>query len=382
MGLTDLVEAMHHTIVRTPGVLGKSPTGRTRGITGLAYKSVRGITRLVGGSIDALHGVLAPLIADRPSTQEREAVLAALNGVLGDYLAGSSNPLAIAMHMRAGGKPLALDRAALIAAFPRSRPKVVVLPHGLRMNDLQWMREGHDHGAALSRDLDYVPMYLHYNSGRHISSNGQEFSDQMEMLVHAWPHPIEQLTIIGHSMGGLVARSGCHYAARAGSAWRKRLDHLVFLGTPHFGAPLARAGSRADYLIGISPYTAPFARLGNVRSAGFKDLQHGRLCDEDWQDRSEAGPRMVRRALPLPRGVRCYAVAASKQERASLSGNRIRGDGLVPVNSALGRHDDASLDLALPDAHRWIAYGAGHLDLLSREKVYARLRNWLASTTA
>ena len=101
VGLTDLVEAMHHTIARAPGVLGKSPKGRTSGITGLVYKSVRGVTRLVGGGVDALLGVAASLIAERPSSQQREAVVAALNGVLGDYLVASTNPLAITMCLRA-----------------------------------------------------------------------------------------------------------------------------------------------------------------------------------------------------------------------------------------------------------------------------------------
>ena len=378
VGLTDLVEAMHHTVGRTPGILGKAPRGRTRGITGLVYKSVRGITRLVGGSVDALLGLLAPLIADRPSTQEREAVVAALNGVLGDHLYASANSLAIAMCLRMSGTPLSMDRAALAAVFPQARHKVVILLHGLCMNDLQWMRAGHDHGAALARDLGYTPLYLHYNSGNHISTNGRAFAEQMEALIHAWPYPIGRLTIIGHSMGGLVARSACHHAALAGHSWLKRLDDLVFLGTPHFGAPLARAGAWVDYVVGISPYTAPFARLGKVRSAGIKDLQHGHFLDEDWQLRPPSRVGTGRSTLPLPRGVRCYAIAASRQERAGESGKAIRGDGLVPVNSALGRDKFPSRDLKLSKAHRWIGYGMGHLDLLSRQEVHAQLREWLA----
>ncbi len=297
VGLADLVEALHHTILRTPGILGQPPAGRTRGITGLVYKSVRGVTRLVGGGVDALLGMLAPLIADRPSTAEREAVVAALNGVLGDYLVATANPLAIAMHLRANGTPLALTRDALQAAFPQRNRKVAVLVHGLCMNDLQWTREDHDHGAALARDLGYAPVYLHYNTGLHVSANGREFSALMDTLVRAWPNPIEKLSIIGHSMGGLVARSACHDALHVGRDWVARLDHLVFLGTPHFGAPLARAGTWADFVIGISPYTAPFTRLGKVRSAGIKDLQHGYLRDEDWQS-----PRRPQLLATRPRG--------------------------------------------------------------------------------
>jgi pimeloyl-ACP methyl ester carboxylesterase len=200
----------------------------------------------------------------------------------------------------------------------------------------------------------------------------------MESLVHAWPHPLDQLTIIGHSMGGLVARSACHYARLADHAWLDRLDDLLFLGTPHFGAPLERAGSRVDYMLAISPYTAPFARLGKVRSAGIKDLHHGDLRDEDW----EATASTARHApLPLPRGIRCYAAAASKSVRQGKPGARIRGDGLVPVDSALGRHRDVRIDLAIPDARRWIGYDMGHFDLLSRSDVYERIKRWLAGAS-
>jgi hypothetical protein len=378
VGLADLVEALHHTIGRRPGVLCTAPAGRTRGITGLAYRSVRGVTRVVAAGVDTLLGLLAPVIAEKPSSQEREAILAALNGVLGDYLVASGNPLAIAMHMRASGIPLVLERAALSTAFPRAGGRIVVLLHGLCMNDLQWNRDGHDHGAALARDLGYTPIYLHYNTGRGIAANGREFADLMDALTHEWPHPIERLTIVCHSMGGLVARSAAHYAALAGHAWSQRLDDLVFLGTPHFGAPLERAGARADFLLGISPYTAPFARLGNIRSAGIKDLADGNLYDRD-----DHAPRAARRVaedpVPLPAGVRCYAIAASLQKRAGRSGARIRGDGLVPVASALGHHRDASSSLAFPERHRWIGYAMGHLDLLCRGGVYDRIRSWIAA---
>ena len=369
VGLTDLVEAMHHTIAHTPGPLGTSPTGRTRGITGLVYRSVRGVTRVVGVGVDALLGALAPMIADKRSSQEREAVLAALNGVLGDYLAASGNPLAIPMSLRIAGSALALDRAALAQAFAAPARHVLVLVHGLCMNDLQWNREGHDHGAALARDPGCASLYLHYNSGRRIAENGREFAALLDALVREWPHPIERLTIVGHSMGGLVARSACHYAALAGHAWTERLRDLVFLGTPHFGAPMERAGARADYLLGISPYTAPFARLGKVRSAGIKDLRHGTLRDE---------ARRADDPVPLPAGVRCYSIAASLQRRPS-SATRIRGDGLVPVMSALGLHRDAARSLGMPESRRWVGYDMGHLDLLCRPEVHERIRGWLAA---
>lgn len=381
VGLADLVEAMHHTITQTPGVFGNAPKGKTTGITGFVYKTVRGVTRFVGGGLDALLGTLAPLLAERRSSSEREAVLAVLNGVLGDYLEASGNPLAIPMQWRRDGHPLKVTKEALAAAFPEAGGKVVVLLHGLCMNDLQWQRDGQDHGAALARDAGYTPLYLHYNTGRHVSTNGRDLSDRMQTLVDAWPVPIEELAIVGHSMGGLVARSAIHCAALARQKWTRCLSSLVFLGTPHHGAPMERAGAIADYLIEISPYTAPLARLGKVRSAGIKDLRYGYVQDEDWARPLPTGTHARRHALPLPlpADVRCFAIAASKQARPASPRARLRGDGLVPVASALGQHRDPALALAIPDDHRFVAYETGHFDLLEAPEVYERLARWLTA---
>ena len=226
-----------------------------------------------------------------------------------------------------------------------------------------------------ARDLGCTPIYLHYNTGLHISTNGRDFALLMEALLHEWPHPIEQLTVLGHSMGGLVARSACHYASLARHAWAKRLDHLLVLGTPHFGAPLERAGKRVDFVIGISPYTAPFARLGKIRSAGIKDLGHGYLRDEDWQ--APRSDRAGQLPVALPAGVSCYAIAASRQAQPDPRGARMRGDGFVQVSSALGRHRNDSLELGFPEQHRWVGFGMGHFDLLSRVEVYEKIRSWL-----
>ena len=379
LGVTDLVETLHRTIAAVPGFRRENPVGRTRGITGLVYKSVRGVTRMVGGSADALLGALEPLVAQAPSSPRREVLLAVVNGIFGDYLEASGNPLALPLQFRQQGLPLAITPDSLGAAFPAATKGIVVLVHGLCMNDLNWCRNGHDHGAALARDFGFAPVYLHYNSGRHISENGRAFAAALEALVQAWPHPPVSLAIVGHSMGGLVARSACHYAALAEHAWLHRLDNLVFLGTPHFGAPLERAGAWADYLVGVSRYSAPFARLGKTRSAGIKDLRHGDILDDDWQTSTRAGMRGQREVVPLPAGVRSFAVAGSRQVRGETAATRIRGDGLVPVASALGRHADGTPVLALPDAHCRVVYGTSHFDLLDSPQVYQAILDWLSA---
>jgi pimeloyl-ACP methyl ester carboxylesterase len=378
-GIVDLVEAMHYNIASVPGILAKPKQGRTTGITGLVYRGIRGVIGLVGHGLDKLLARLEPLLGERSTWPGREALLAALNGVLGDYLAASNNPLAITMALRRGGIALPGERAPLAAAIPQAGGKLVVLLHGLCMNDLQWMRKRHDHGAALARDLAYMPVYLHYNSGLHISTNGRAFAELLETLVQCRPVPLTELVLIGHSMGGLVARSACHYGARARHEWLRRVDKLVFLGTPHHGAPLERGGNWVDMLLGSSAYSAPLARLGKIRSAGITDLRFGNLLDEDWnkRDRFERSGD-PRAAVPLPEGVACYAIAATTGKTAGDLTDKLIGDGIVPLASALGRHTNPRLALNFDESRQWVARGINHLDLLSRPEVYAQIKQWLA----
>lgn len=373
-GVTDIVEDMHRNIATPTSLIGKAPAGRTRGITGLVYRSVRGVTKGVGSLLDVALAQLAPLLPGQPFSARREALLSALNGVLGDYLIAGNNPLAISMRLRQNGQPLELSRAALASRFADSNGRLLVLVHGLCMNDLQWLREGHDHGAGLAAELGYSALYLNYNSGRHISSNGQEFAATLEQLIEAWPVPVTELLIVGHSMGGLVSRSACHYAAQTGQRWPALLKQLVFLGSPHHGAPLERAGNRANLLIGISPYSAPFTRLGMIRSSGIRDLRFGNLLDEDWQNVDGNHKHDPRQRVPLPASVACYALAATKGAEPAA---RLPGDGLVPVHSALGQHKDSALTLPIPEAQQAIVYGTDHFDLLSSAQVYQQLLGWL-----
>ncbi|MES2957622.1 MAG: alpha/beta hydrolase [Pseudomonadota bacterium] len=382
-GLTDLVEAMHEHIARLPGFGAQTPAGRTRGITGLVYKTVRGVTRVVGGSVDGLLALLAPALAPSEHTAtpsaEREAIVAALNGVLGDHLAASANPLATVMSLRTQGRTLELEPAALAARLPTAGPRMLVLIHGLCMNDLQWLREGHDHGAALARECGYTPVYLHYNSGLHVSTNGRLLALALERVLEAWPAPIERCVLLGHSMGGLLARSALEQGAAAGQRWPAHVTDLVCLGTPHHGAPLERAGHWVDILLGATPYAAPFARLGRLRSAGITDLRHGNLVDADWAEHDRfAHGADTRQPVPLPAGVRCHALAASLGEKAGDAKDRLIGDGLVPLDSALGRHNDTAHCLAFAEQRQWIGYRMNHLDLLNRPEVFAQLRQWLA----
>lgn len=378
IGITDLVEAMHRRIIHPP-FLPSSPIQQLIShIAGITYQNIRWSTRMIGSGVDQALGKLAPLFGKMKSSKEREALRAALNGVIGDYLEEKENPLQIAMQFRHEGKALALDPQSLKQAYPALNGKILLLVHGSCMNDLQWTHKAHNHGIALAEELGKTAVYLHYNSGRHISANGQDFNELLEKLVHHWPVPLEEVTILAHSMGGLVARSATYYGQAQHKSWIKYLQKIVFLGTPHHGAFLEKAGNYLDVLLGAIPYTQPLARLGKIRSAGLTDLRYGNLLEEDWQDDTRFEIRGdQRRPVPLPPQVDCYSIAALIGPTSNSKRQQLLGDRLVSLKSALGQHTDPAKELNFKKANTWIAEESSHLDLLSDAKIYAKIKAWL-----
>ncbi len=385
-GASQVAEGAHQSVLGTLGLPGGAKPGRARGLTGLVYQSVRGVTRLVDAGLQAGLSRLEPFWApaengaSAPVQWEREAVLAALNGVLGDRLARDHNPLCTTMGFYQQGLPL--DPQAL-AASGAATGKLLVLVHGLCMNDLQWLHQGHDHGTHLAQALGYTPVYLRYNTGLHTSTNGATLSAQLDALVAAWPVRVTEVALLAHSMGGLVSRSACQHAATQNappSRWLPMLRHMVFLGTPHHGAPLERAGNWVDVLLGSTPFSRPFARLAQLRSAGITDLRYGHVLDADWLGRHRFRKSPDRRIpVPLPQSVASYAVAAALATRRSPAANRLVGDGLVPLHSALGIHDDAHRTLGFPRHRQAVFYRLGHMGLLGDAGVAQQIEQWFGS---
>ena len=372
--VTTVIEDMHRTLASGPALLGSPLALPARALTALVYGHIRGVTGLVGAGLDLLLAQLEPLLGESAPGPQREAVLSVLNGVVGDYLAATKNPLAIEMELRTRGQPLPLETTELRRLLPHATGKLLVLVHGSSMSDLGWRRAGHDHGEALARDLGFTPVHVRYNSGLHISTNGRELAEKLEQLVSLWPTEVVEVSFLGHSMGGLVVRSACHVATKEGLRWRTNVRRLLSLGTPHHGSPLERGGNIIEGLLGAVTYSAPLARLAQIRSRGVTDLRFGNVLDEDWAD--GASRKDDRRAgAPLPEGVDCYAIAGTT---AKVMRAKLPGDGLVPVDSALGRHRQGGLTLRFPEEHQWIALGAGHLELLSSPAVYQRIRTWFA----
>lgn len=389
-GVATMAEGVHHAVLGTMGLSGGKSGQQTSGITGFVYRAVHGVTELVGKGLRVaftkLEPTLAALVDAPPDTPEREAVLAALNGVLGDQLEQSHNPLATPMTLRYQGRVLNTNA---LPAMPQATGKVLLLIHGLCMNELQWTpgepsAEGDkataDIGATLAAELGYTPVYLRYNTGRHTSQNGRELAGMLEQLLTHWPVPVEDFSVVVHSMGGLIIRSAVHTAQQKQLHWLQQLKSIVFLGTPHHGAPLERAGNWVDVLLGTTPFSKPFAKLGQLRSAGITDLRYGFVREADWanQDRFKRKPDS-RLPLPLPEGVACYTVAATLAKPRSLLAERLLGDGLVPLRSALGQHDVPEHNLHFAKDRQTVVYRMNHMEMLCSPVVRDQVLAWLGA---
>ncbi|MBL0543995.1 alpha/beta hydrolase [Aeromonas jandaei] len=374
----QITEAVHQVVLGGMGIKGRDK-GKTAGLTGLIYKGVHGAANSLGSGIN---GLLARLpLPTQPSvaeTPKRAALLATLNGVLGDKLVEQQNALATPMTLRYQGKPL--DWKDIPTDLPHAG-RVLLMIHGLCMNDLQWhtsyQGKSVNHGEAVAKALGYLPLYLRYNSGLSIASNGQALALQLEDLCDRWPGAIKQLSVLAYSMGGLVIRSACHYAQTHSLRWSKRLRHLIFLGTPHHGAPLESAGHWLEQLLPVTPYSMPFVKLTRIRSQGIRDLRHGKVIDASRNNRERTIGRDPRQPLPLPSGVACFAIAGTTSAKRTLLAERLIGDGLVPLRSALGLHRERAHQLDFPPEHTLIAYRTTHMALLGSPEVGAQLLDWL-----
>ena len=373
------IGAVHDAIARRVfGALGPSarPVQLTHDmIAAAAYGSVRGATVLAGRAADEL---LSRRESGPPlSATPRGAVaLAVLNGLNGDRLEREGSPLAQPMAVHVRGRAVAAEHDALVAAFPRATPRLVVFVHGLMETEHAWRLGGRaSYGARLARDLGCTPVDIRYNTGRHVSSNGRSLAPLLEQLVAAWPVEVERIALVGHSMGGLVARSACHQAAEDGAAWVERVRHVVSLGTPHLGAPLAQGAHYAAAALHAVPETRPFAQLLRRRSDGIRDLRQGSLVDRDWEGRDADALRAAAcEEVPLlPGAVHCF-VSASVTRDARHPVGRLIGDALVLHASATGRGR-----IAFREEDGLHVGGAHHLALLNHRAVYAQLRSWLGS---
>jgi pimeloyl-ACP methyl ester carboxylesterase len=385
-GIATMHRGIAERAFRAVGPGGRSTQATHDAISEAVYAAVRGATGLIGSAADAA-------LSQRPTPAGRRlstspgggAVLAAINGLIGDRLEQEGSDLQEPMSVRVGGRVVTPETAAVAAAFPDATPRLALFVHGLMETELAWRlgagESGETYGARLARDLRYTPIHVRYNTGRHVSSNGRSLSDLLEELVAAWPVDVERIAIVGHSMGGLVARSACWQASQDGALWVGKVRHVVSLGTPHMGAPLEQGVHLASAALHALPETRPFGALLRRRSAGIRDLRQGSLVDEDWRDRDPDALRAAAcREVPLLEGATHCFVAATVTRSAKHPLGRLIGDWLVLEPSASGR--GRTRRIPFKAEHGMHLGGAHHLALLNHPAVYERLREWLAAAPA
>lgn len=276
-----------------------------------------------------------------------DAALGLVNAIVGDHLHREGNELDLGMSFRIGDSYVEFSKDACSVILPNPSPKVALFVHGLGTTEWSFClgsqtyhgEPGVSFGSLLARDLGYTPVWLRYNTGRHVSENGRLLAAQLERFLQTYPIPISELVLVGHSMGGLVARSACHYASVESRRWPSLVSHVFCLGSPHRGAPLEKLGNVLTGVLGSIdlPGTLIPARILAGRSAGIKDLRHGALLDEDWVGRDpDALQSEGQREVPLLPSASYHFVSATVTSDPEHPLGQIMGDLLVRVPSSSG----------------------------------------------
>ncbi|MCP3982207.1 MAG: alpha/beta hydrolase [bacterium] len=367
-------------------------------VSGSVFKSIRAVNGFTRFAVSSLADVAVaediqlakPVGSSAAGTAGRYAdyLQASLNGFWGDSLSRRKSRLALGMTLRHHGRHLPATPQALAAAFPRPTNKVCVFVHGLATTEWLWSRSSEElngdpgvtFGTRLRDDLGFTPIYLRYNTGRHISENGRALATLLAELLEAYPVPVEEIALVGHSMGGLVARSAAHYARETREPWVAHLRHVACISSPHLGAPLEKA---ANLLAGVlrtvkvAGAQVP-AELLDSRSAGVKDLRYGYTVDEEWagKDPDEVFAD-ARRNVPLVDGVRYYFLAATISRDPDHPIGRWLGDLLVRLPSASGEAHEPARRIRFSNGA--VLSGMNHVRTAYHPEVYEALRDLLAA---
>jgi len=354
-------ESLHVAIARrVSAALG--PAGRpawaiqrraARTVYGGVRHMIRGAAALGAGTAMLVGGEDMEVLSQ---SRRGRGAISALNALAGDALDERASSLAIRMSVMSAGGAVTCDRDDLRSAFPKAGRRIAVFLHGLGETPEAWRRKRRStFGARLHRDFRMTAVYVAYNTGLHINENGARLSELLEALVRNWPVRVEQLVLVGHSMGGLVARSACHAGIAGRRSWPAMTTHLFTLGSPHMGVPLEKAVHAAARALRSVPESAPLADVIDRRSAGIRDLRRGYAADGD---------------------VGCVQTFISASRFSNAVG-WLAGDLLVRSESATGRRSDGSV--VVSSDHVFHLPALTHFDLLDHPLVYKAMKDIIAA---
>lgn len=311
-----------------------------------------------------------------------ERLQCVLNGVIGDTLEASKIGFAINMTLYAAGKPLTVTKKILSEIALPDTGKICILAHGSCGSEQGWGFKGNssiNYGSLLQNDFGFTPFFLRYNSGLHISTNGKRLSNLLEKFFRCYPKKVSEVILVGHSMGGLVFRSACHYGQKEKKAWVKHVRKIFYLGSPHLGTHLEKMGKLTTTILNLfpNPITKAIVLLGDLRSAGIKDLRHGYLTDQDWQ--KETSDHLLywhQNKTPLLEKTDHYLICGTLSKVTGSKMGRWFGDGMVPLTSSTGRGLFASSSIPFLEDHCKIIPGISHAHLQRSQRVYQQIMGW------
>jgi pimeloyl-ACP methyl ester carboxylesterase len=413
---TNLVQRTHDAVVdrsvrrfapiepvKTPA---KLVTGVETAISGGVFESIRLLNGVARFAVNALADVAeagleqntdpdalalaTPIESTAAGTASWyvDYLQASLNGFWGDHLSRKNSRLDLGMTLRHHGRDLPATPEAFAAAFPNPTSKVCVFVHSLAATEWLWSLSSKEHygdpdvtfGTRLRDDLGFTPIYLRYNTGRHISENGRALAELLTDVLEAYPVPVEEIVLVGHSMGGLVVRSAAHYAREHDEPWIAHLRHVACIGSPHLGAPLEKAVNlltSALRKVEAAGTQVPAALLDS-RSAGVKDLRYGYTVDEEWagKDPDEVFAD-ARRNVPLVDGVGYYFLAATISKDPEHPLGQLLGDLMVRLPSASGEAPEDARRIHFSSGA--VFPGMNHIHIANHPEVYEALRGLLAA---
>ncbi len=389
--LTEPVEGMHQAIAdRWFGLAGQRPGPALeayRAVTRPIYKTIR----VAGSALGTAIGMGAIAVASRRElpplwrTPRGSGVQAVFNALWGDELEGRNSSMSIELGLRdAEGEPILLDPDTLDMAFPDASSHLVVMLHGLGETERCWRVRDDDGGSmtGMAETLTYAgfsPLLVRYNTGRHVSDNGVALASLLDEIIQVWPVSVQSVALVGHSMGGLVARSAVHAGQTARQDWAEAVRHLVALGSPHLGSPIEKGVNVVSWGLGLVPESRPLGAFINHRSAGIKDLRYGAVSEQDWLgvDPDELLNDVVMDA-PSPDGVDQHFIAGAITNEPTHPIGALVGDLIVRVGSGTGRGRRRRVEAN--DVR--VVGGKRHPDLLHDAGVHEQVRTWLTLETS
>ncbi|QHS09337.1 triacylglycerol lipase [Sinimarinibacterium sp. NLF-5-8] len=333
----------------------------------------------------------SPLAPTLPAWRiEATRAISAISGFVGDDMATRRNPLTPKLGFYLHNQRLELKPEPLRAAYPDASQRLAVFVHGLCCEEHVWHEAAKPAPDCVSlidalRARGYTPVFARYNSGLHISQNGRGLARALGKLVTHWPRPVDEIVLIGHSMGGLVSRACAHSGLQQQAAWTHKVSHIFCIGSPHRGAPLEQLVHRSIPTLKRWGLTRPLAHILQVRSAGIKDLRSGTLHDGDWRgcdldavtsvedsaaaisDRAHhLAPRNTIARIPT---ARYHFIGSTLSQTPDNLLSRTLGDGIVDLPSATAAE--------LADASTATLTRVHHLRLLNHPLVWQWMQRCL-----